>query len=47
MESIYSGDGSRRTRGIKTLAKMENHLILDIVENPNNHDPMLRIQSIA
>ena len=47
MESVYSGDGARRTKAIKTLAKMENHLIRDIVANPNNHDPMLRIQSIA
>lgn len=47
MESIYSGDGTKRTKAIKTLAMMENHLILDIVANPNNHDPMLRIQSIA
>jgi hypothetical protein len=47
MSSVYSGDSVKRATSLKNVAKMENHLILDIVENPSNHDPMLRIQSMS
>jgi hypothetical protein len=47
LESVYKGDGIAKWNAIKNLGKMQNHTIISIVPHPNNHDPLLKIETIG